>query len=408
MGNNTGSLRVSLDIDSYFLRNNLKVDIWDSDLQHCAAIREGQSLDLAEGLYQVSAVMPDGGAHKKIVEIKDRQLSEVRLGSRSPINLQRRRRRVPLVIDEWRQKSSVKLLSSSGDWEEAETRGGVFSSELIPQGETVHRTSSNQVGKFPSELQPYASVLSAEGARVVSSSRDRFVFEPDEISLDKLAGVTVQVEDSIYRVSLPLNRETHSGNNDCTLKVIDQGSGKRLYARFGSRRAVSFALQNMLDKGYLLQACNVAMEATDLLRNKYSEPTGAVLGALLLNKSGRLKERKRWLENLARDFPWIPDGKVLYANILTQTKEPSMKPLELALEASRHTMLFTESFSILLHMLRNWPWPVPDNLREEYRSVLMRLALESTSIDWSASTLTRRLGTAEKEPEPLTLAVRWG
>lgn len=403
MGNKTGSLRVLLDVDSYFLKNSLNVDVWDSDLQHCASIQEGQRLDLPEGIYQVSAVLADGGSHKKIVEIKEQQLSEVKLESTSPMVLGRSLIRNPLLIGGGFEKSIDDFLSSPLKGLPASESGA----EELPQIEEIPQAWFPQLDGLRAGLFSEVSVLSTEGARLVNSSGNRFMFEPDEMSLEKLACATIQVEDSLYKVSLPLNRETYSGKNDCTLEVFDQGPRKRLYARFGARRTVSYALQNMLNEGYLLQASEVAVEATELLRGKYRDPTGAALGALLLNKSGRLKTRRDWLENLARDFPWIPDGKVLLANILIQKEADSENSLKLALEASRDTMLFTESFSILLHMLRNWPWPVPDQLSEEYRSVLMRLSLQSASVDWSASTLTQRLSVLGKEPTT-TFAVQGG
>jgi hypothetical protein len=84
-----------------------------------------------------------------------------------------------------------------------------------------------------------------------------------------------------------------------------------------------------------------------LLAEKYSDPTGAALGALILYKVGRLGGWTGWVENLVRDFEWLPDGKILLANLLFDRKERTELALQLALRASRQTILYnTESFSL--------------------------------------------------------------
>ena len=45
------------------------------------------------------------------------------------------------------------------------------------------------------------------------------------------------------------------------------------------------------------------------------------LGGLTLHRYGRLRERQDWIENLARDFAWIPDGRILLAALLMNDRE---------------------------------------------------------------------------------------
>jgi hypothetical protein len=149
---------------------------------------------------------------------------------------------------------------------------------------------------------------------------------------------------------------------------------------------VANALQNMMAAGYMFKAADMAKDAVGLLRDKYDDPTGAALGALILYKFGRLGSWQSWMENLVRDFDWLPDGKVMLAKLLYDADTDRDRALELAIRASSQRMLYSESYSILLDMLRRWPRAVDEMARKE---AVDRLASRASYIDWESICLSQ-------------------
>jgi len=144
---------------------------------------------------------------------------------------------------------------------------------------------------------------------------------------------------------------------------------------------VANALQNMMASGYVLDAAGVADQAVELLGAKYQDPTGAALGGLILLKTGRLARWTSWIENLARDFGWIADGKVLLASLLAKEDDERGRALELAMEASQQRLLFSESFSLLLDLLRRWSkGEERDRRHQAIKGMLSRIP----DIDWES------------------------
>ena len=129
----------------------------------------------------------------------------------------------------------------------------------------------------------------------------------------------------------------------------------------------------------------VANDAVQLLRDKYQDPTGAVLGGLILLKTGGLQQWKGWVENLARDFPWLPDGKVMFARLMFDFESANDTALQQALAASRQRMLYTESYSLLLEMLRRWP---REGDRDARREAVGRLSVDAPYLDWESICLS--------------------
>ena len=166
-----------------------------------------------------------------------------------------------------------------------------------------------------------------------------------------VATATVRVADTAWRISLPLG----PGDGECLLRVDGANARAPVTAWIAPERTMVAALQNMLLKGEYAALVPVAEQAIELLRSKYQDPTGATLGALILHKVGRLKPYASWLENLARDFAWIPDGNVLLASLLVEDHQQLDRALQLALSACARRLLHAETHAILLDMLRRWP-----------------------------------------------------
>ncbi|MDH5304584.1 MAG: hypothetical protein OEW64_10885 [Gammaproteobacteria bacterium] len=138
---------------------------------------------------------------------------------------------------------------------------------------------------------------------------------------------------------------------------------------------------NMLASRQVRSAVQMAEQATELLRQKYSDPTGAALGAIILNKVGRLERLESWVRNLAQDFPWLPDGKILVASINFARRSNMDEVRDLVIAASGQRPLFTESYSMLLDLLRRWPRDTDGDWR---RGALKEVSSHSPYVDWDS------------------------
>jgi len=138
----------------------------------------------------------------------------------------------------------------------------------------------------------------------------------------------------------------------------------------------------MLAAGNLASAASMADQATELLRDKYADPTGATLAALTLRKVGRLAPHESWMENLARDFAWISDAKILLATLLVARRADLDRARCLALEAASQRVLYTESYALLLDLLRRWP---RDTAYRPIPAAIGDLARSSPYVDWNSS-----------------------
>ena len=312
-------------------------------------------MDLPVGLYEVSAVLEDGQRHSQLVQIKEGESTPVELGLREPDQ-------VP------------------------ESRSLVESPDL-PRSRSLRYTQkveSLPVAGIEAEPELVAQLLEVSGAWLKHETRSLWVFACKS-DLDSVPTALFRINDRRVRISLPISPEREFPHNSCVVKVEETRTGAHASAWISSERTVANALQNMLSSGYVLRAADVADDAVDLLRYKYSDPTGAALGALVLHKVGRLEKRPSWVKNLARDFDWLPDGKVMLALLLQNDESTVNQALELALQASEQRMLYTESYSLLLDLLRRWP---SDAGRADRKGAIGKLASLSPCVDWESICLS--------------------
>jgi hypothetical protein len=141
----------------------------------------------------------------------------------------------------------------------------------------------------------------------------------------------------------------------------------------------------MLKNGQIMKAAEVASHALETLIKVYPDPTGALLAALILYKTGQLDEySKQLLVGLADDHSWLPDSNIILALHLASTNR-SEDALKLACAASKQRILLTENFSLLLDLLRYWP----DATHNEQRNAaLTRLAKIAPFVSWESMYLT--------------------
>jgi len=353
-----GKLRIEVDSDSVFFGHSVPIEIRDSRMrlvEHAASERE---FKLPIGLYQVSAILEDGQEHTELVKISQGDTTTTRIG---PFEQE------PLA-------SKVLTERPTGSHRYKAPR-------FTQRVETIDET----------EMEPAAEgievqLLDVQGAKMVRDTRTLWIFECED-AVDSVPAATVKVGDTTTVVSLPTSPGGGPTPNLCAVRVEKTTTGVRATSWISPERTVANALQNMLASGRLPHAAQMADEATELLRDKYSDPTGATLGALILHKVGRLNRLQSWVENLVNDFGWIPDAKILLAVMLFDDRSDLAGALELATQASQQRILYAECYSILLDLLRRWPEEYEWELRVPS---LMALTEQSSYVDWESICLTVR------------------
>jgi hypothetical protein len=261
----------------------------------------------------------------------------------------------------------------------------------ISQAELEHAAVTPASEEPPSDQLLQVVLREAHGAELVSDTGMIKTFRCAS-QLQEVPTALLDIAGRLARISLPVSPAGYTPSSLCVVRIEGSPAGAHAHAWIAPERTVANGLQNMLSAGHTLEAASVADEAIELLRSKYEDPAGAALGALILFKTGRLQRWEGWVENLARDFPWLPDGKVLLARLRFKPDTQSEGTLQLALEASNQRMLFAESYSLLLDMLRRW-----DAFRENIlrREAVARLAAEAPYVDWESICLCQWQPTGE-------------
>ncbi|MGG7377662.1 hypothetical protein ACQ7B2_02440, partial [Escherichia coli] len=66
-----------------------------------------------------------------------------------------------------------------------------------------------------------------------------------------------------------------------------------------------------LAAGQPREAAELAPAAETLLEEKRADPIAAAMGGYALLRLGRIADLRHWPANLAKWFPWLPDGAVI-------------------------------------------------------------------------------------------------
>lgn len=351
-----GWIDVRVASDSVFFGSHAPIEVRDGSLRLVKEADPYEMLKVPVGLYEVSAVLGDGQRHSRLVQVRDNETARVDLGQAT-----------------------------------AEPMSGV---EPEPPAANIQRAVFTRqyqerllAGNEPGVESPF-EFLEARGAEMVRQTRTLWLFEcaPD---LDEVASADFRIAGERISVSLPISPSGPTPSGICAVRIEEDRHGQHAQAWISPERTVANSMQNMLASGFLLEAADIANDAIELLRDKYQDPVGAALGALILGKVGRLRDYQSWLENLARDFAWLPDGKILLAALLFKDFETQERAIELTLAASLQRVLYSETYSLLLDVIRRWP---RDSYREERRGVLDALAETTPYVDWEAICLSHGYG----------------
>lgn len=345
-----GKVSVVVISDSNFFGSDVSVEVRDSQLQLVKRSNE-RLFPLPAGLYELSAVLEDGRRHKQLVHVQAGQTVQ------------------------------VKLSFSKSDQLSENIYKTALPEPLVYQSPD-HIQLMVDIPNLPYEVNSVMNprLLEVTGAVLLRRSGLSWVFGSEE-KLAEVPTALIQYHDRRFHISLPINSGYGFPKSPCVVKVEETHAGPHINAWIAKERTVANALQNMLASGYMIDAADLAYKSVELLQAKYSDPTGAALGALILYKVGRLEEWASWMENLARDFTWLADGKVLLARLLYNREDQRERALDLAIQASSQRMLYTECYSLLLDMLRRWPRSID---REDRQQALDKLATQAADVDWES------------------------
>jgi hypothetical protein len=349
----TGELRVEVRSDSIYFGQRIPVEVRDSNLSIVSRMDSGHSVILIPGPYQVSAVLEDGFQHSKLVNIVGGESLQIEIHGKNKE-----------LLDDVEIRQSRRLASRTARSGSSRTASILENSHSLDETENL-------------------KLLDVQGASRVATDRYGWIFEGASDGIG-IPTAIVRIGNVVRILSLPVtpDRVASPPPNTCVIHFNeDVAHSIRISASITRERVVASALQNMLARGQLLSAVEMAEDAKDLLRYKYSDPTAATLGALILNKVGRLAQLRPWLENLARDFPWIPDGNIFLASQLASNAESMEQALMLAMDACGRRPLFTESFSMLLDLMRRWPEKKDEKLRDK---ALAAIVPKASRVDWSS------------------------
>lgn len=373
-------LKVTIDSDSYLLQNNLYIEVRDSRLQLVDSFFGGKEIDVEPGLYQVSSVLEDGKNYNKIISAESDKQNDVVLSSRDAFHSDDDFTQLKFGND-----SLLNVVRGPLDSSGPLTEGVVYSDGIL---------SSKMWERLRAEyLTPHLKTMS--GVNVSSNNQTRWYFIPENnYSPEVIPTAKFVAGKNEYTFSLPINPLCSGPESACLVDFKLNNKTWSPHVSIAKQRTVASALLNMLDSNQIIRAADVAKEATELLRGKYSDPVGAVLGSLILNKVGLLGDRISWLENLAKDFKWIPDGSVLLAYQLSIDKDEDDRALDLLLSTVNKRMMFTECYSLMVNLLRRWPSEAGKEIRSE---ALKSISADLAAVDWNLSIYSTNVRTHQSE-----------
>jgi hypothetical protein len=268
----------------------------------------------------------------------------------------------------------------------AETTSVTFEApETVIDPTTPKRSVTQELISLPA----LASVESADGCTVTTEDEAGWVFVPTDYP-HSVPSAVFRIEGRRVLMSLPLNPRDSYPQNSCRVDVVWTGHRWGLRMSFPLERRAARLVDGLVRHGEIAAEVGLLEEATGLLSDKYYDPPGAALGGLTLDRMGKLQQRWQWVENLARDFDWLPDGPVLLASLLRRAKSPDerQRGLGLLLEAASKRPLYTDGLSLLMELLRRWP---DEGSKLDRLDMLGKLADYSAYADWGSVNLSVEL-----------------
>lgn len=342
-GEKVGVLKIEVDSKLYYRGEGIRVEIRDSDLILIQPATTQRNFDLPYGLYEISAVLEDGKRTTKVIEVNGNHPKRIKLEPNLPFE--------PLAS---KNDSDFRSVSELHQLQTVEADMEILD---ISSDVTVYEVESHWILRHSQKM---------EQVPVVTLLR---------------AGGTVQA-------SLPISAGDHHFSVTCHVTRHSAPFFGPVQIKISQSRSIASAMERMVEAGQFESAARLANKALETLLSKYIDPTGAALAALILYKADRLNDKLGFLYSLVKRFSWLPDGKILLASQLVRLPGQREKALQLACQASEQRILFTETFSLLLDLLRYWPEEIESKARSE---ALSRLSNRAPFVDWRSTYLCDRL-----------------
>jgi len=307
-------------------------------LLSCNTYRE---FHLSPGIYEVSTLNDSGEKLEKIVEINPNKTTTLELNLKSA--------------------ESIDTHLKDEDFQ-AWKKDDVFS--LKGTSLALHRAS--------------------EGLEITQLDNQMIVRHTGEMR--EVSTITILCNEELQKFSLPLSNGTHHRSVFCHLlpadTLTDPGKPR---VRLSQGRTVSSAMERLYEGNRVLNAAKIAQQSLKYLTTTVEDPTGVLIGALALFKTDRLTGSIEWLEIFNEKYEWLPDGKILLACLISD--EDPKRSIDLAVAASAQTILYRDTFSMLLNFLRQWP----DKKSEPRNSALNHLGGISPYVNWKSTYLSYTL-----------------
>lgn len=355
------------------IHSAMEFNVYDGKLRHVGILKPyGDPLtELKPGPYKITGELPDGTKEEKIIILGDSPQTiefEYDFGNAGP----------PMMAT-----SSAPPESGSRNINKQ-----VFAANKVPIHRGITRNFPVPMPVPPPRPQSLAPrLLSVTGAEYEQIGEGHWTFRGHR--RDRVSLATFQSGDAKLLVSLPI---TDSENMPLECDVhLREGPSDRWDVRLdvSPNRPLVRSMLNLLDAGKLTHAGKMAGEARDLLFHKYTDPVGALLGALILFNLGRLDERplSDWAQNLFNNFNWLTDVSILHVAMNTQSGDYNDADFDRLIEASFKPVIFSEIYSMMVSLLRRWPTELSGDQLAARAAAMARLAPINTRINWSAPTV---------------------
>lgn len=340
-----GQLSVEIASESYLLRSNLPIEVRDSGNRVVGQGQGSMTVGVRPGIYSIRATLPNGQRADELVEVRGPEGLEFRFGSDSDAGTP------PPIAD-----------------------------ALGPQ-----RSLTAYLGTSPGDEPSELVTLSQTRQAIVRELDGGWLFEPRSALVDVPYAVFTTGTRTIT-TSLPINPVGGFPLDSCIVVPVADDRAARLDVRFVRQRMVASNLEGQLRSGAYADPTSFLDAAVELLYNKYQDPTAAALGGLTLHRLGRLRERVSWVANLARDFDWLADGRILEIALHASDEDAAERARWLAklIEVARMRPMFADGYALLLDLLRRWPDGTGADLRA---SALADVTSRIVGVDWSATAL---------------------
>lgn len=339
----------------------------------------GAPLSLPPGLYSVETFAPSGAQLSQLVRVEKGTLAEVQLEEAAPSASNRSR---PTARRGGRSHRSLKAISREelGD-SLVDARADSDLLAALPPGGLLAE---------PAESEP-VTIDTGHGWLSAVTTDTGWRFTPKD-TIDAVPVVRVIRGEQAWDVSLPLNPAGYDLTRDCTIDLIDvpaDSTATPFVVGIPAERGVAHFIEGQLNRSTLSADTSALDEATTLLRSKYDDPAAAALAGLTLNRFGLLLERAEWVENLAGDFDWLTDARILLAALLRDDEQRTKRDrgLRMLLTAATERPLYADGLSLALDLLQRWP---DDGEAATRTAAIAAYGSLAAYTDWSSVSLVTR------------------